>query len=125
MAEHERELQRLERLANQMDALFRIPGTGIRVGADSIIGLVPGIGDSLALAPAGWIVWKARDLGAPNGMLVKMGFNVAVDTVIGAIPLIGDIFDVGWKGNLRNVRLLREHLEAEGKATPAARADAA
>ncbi|QQA41380.1 DUF4112 domain-containing protein [Pelagovum pacificum] len=105
------ELQKLENLANRMDAAFRIPGTGIRVGADSIIGLVPGIGDGLALAPAGWIMWKARELGAPSHLLTRMGANVAIDAVIGSIPLIGDLFDVGWKANLRNVKLLREHME--------------
>lgn len=32
--------------------------------------------------------------------------NVAIDVVLGTIPLIGDVFDVAWRANTRNVRLL-------------------
>ena len=32
--------------------------------------------------------------------------NVAIDVVVGAIPLLGDVFDVAWRANTRNVRLL-------------------
>lgn len=78
--------------------------------ADSLLGLVPGIGDVLALAPAGWIIWKARDLGAPKMLQARMAGNTAIDAMIGAIPVVGDLFDMGWKGNLRNVRLLRAHI---------------
>ncbi|KAA9005650.1 DUF4112 domain-containing protein [Histidinibacterium aquaticum] len=108
------EVERLERLARNMDSLFRIPGTKIRVGADSIIGLVPGIGDTLTLAPAGWIIWKAREMGVPQHKLLAMCGNAGIDWIVGSIPLVGDLFDVGWKGNLRNVRLLREHFEKVG-----------
>lgn len=104
-------LAHLDRVAGTMDSLFRIPVLGIRVGADSIVGLVPGLGDAVTLLPAGYIVVQCAKLGAPRGLLFRMGANVAVDTVIGAIPLIGDLFDVGWKANLRNVALMRRHLE--------------
>ncbi|WP_405111105.1 DUF4112 domain-containing protein [Phaeobacter sp. BS52] len=50
---HEERLQSLERLAHGMDRAFRLPVIGARVGWDSILGLVPGVGDALALAPAG------------------------------------------------------------------------
>jgi len=107
----DQELERLEQLASKMDSLFRVPGTNIRIGADSLIGLVPGIGDALTLAPAGWIIWKAREMGAPPALLTRMGANAAIDALFGSIPLVGDVFDVGWKANLRNVKLLRQHLE--------------
>lgn len=108
------DLDRLDNLAHRMDALFRVPGTSIRVGADSLLGLIPGVGDTLALAPAGYIIASARRLGAPWPLIGRMGFNAGVDAIIGSIPLLGDIFDIGWKGNLRNVRLLRAHLERKG-----------
>ena len=111
------DLQRLERLAKRMDSALRVPGTGIRLGADSILGLIPGIGDALTLAPAGWIIWRAHKMGAPRHILGRMTFNAAVDSVIGTIPLIGDLFDIGWRGNLRNVRLLRKHLEEPARLT--------
>ncbi|ROT98446.1 DUF4112 domain-containing protein [Histidinibacterium lentulum] len=114
----EAELERLDRLAHRMDAAFRVPGTRLRIGADSIIGLVPGIGDVLALAPGAWIIWKARQMGAPPALQARMIANSAVDTVIGSIPLLGDIFDVGWKSNLRNMRLLRDHFGIRSETPP-------
>lgn len=94
-----------------MDSALRIPGTSIRVGADSILGLLPGIGDAVTLAPALYIVGHGIKLGAPPGLLLRMGGNIVVDTLIGTIPVVGDIFDIGWKANRRNVALLRRHLE--------------
>ena len=110
------DIAQLDRLAYRMDSLFRVPGTRIRVGLDSILGLVPGIGDALALAPAGYILWKARQHGAPRRTLARMAVNTGIDTVVGSIPLIGDLFDVGFKANRRNVALLREHLERKRAA---------
>ncbi len=96
-----------------MDRAFRVPLIGVRVGLDSIIGLVPGVGDLLALGPAGYIVLQGRRMGAPNRLVARMGFNIGVDAVIGSIPLIGDLFDVGWKANTRNTKLLRDYFAAQ------------
>ncbi len=113
MTEKQRlDLERLEKLATRMDALFRVPGTRIRVGLDSLFGLIPGVGDVATLAPAGYVLHRARQMGAPKPMLARMAANAGIDAVIGTIPLIGDLFDVGFKGNLRNVALLRQHLES-------------
>jgi hypothetical protein len=106
----ENDLDRLHRLARRMDYAFRIPLLGVRLGWDSILGLVPGVGDVLALAPAGYIIKEARRMGASAPVLGRMGANVGIDMVIGAIPLVGDLFDIGWKANTRNVALLRDHL---------------
>lgn len=108
---HEQKLQSLERLAQRMDRAFRIPGIGLRVGWDSIAGLVPGIGDALALAPAGYIIYSGYQMGASTGTLARMAANTGVDALIGSVPLVGDLFDVAWKSNTRNTDLLRRHLE--------------
>ena len=42
---------------------------------------------------------------------MRMLGNVAVDGLIGAVPVAGDVFDVLWRANRRNVRILREHFE--------------
>ncbi|PJJ87361.1 uncharacterized protein DUF4112 [Brevirhabdus pacifica] len=125
---HHAKLERLEKLAGTMDSFMRIPGTGIRLGLDSLLGLIPGVGDAAALGPAGYIVYSAHQMGAPKSALAKMTVNIGIDALIGSIPLIGDIFDVGWKANRRNVALLRKHLEEaerkEGRvidATPVGR----
>ena len=105
-------LARAERIANRRDNAFRLPGTRITVGWDSIVGLVPGIGDALALLPGIYILQAAQAAGAPRSLILRMASNMGIDWVIGLIPLIGDVFDVGFKSNLRNVALLRAHVEA-------------
>lgn len=104
-------VERAERLARLMDRAVRLPGTRIRLGLDSILGVVPGIGDTLTLAPSLYIVSEGYRLGLPRRALARMGLNLGIDWVIGLIPLIGDIFDIGWKANLRNAALLRDHVD--------------
>ncbi|MGR3479548.1 DUF4112 domain-containing protein [Salipiger marinus] len=106
-------LARVERLARRMDRAFRLPFTRIRLGWDAILGLVPGIGDTLALLPAVWILKEAREMGAPNPLLAQMAGNMGVDWLIGLVPFLGDIFDVGFRANLRNTALLRRWLEQQ------------
>ena len=76
---HTRDVARLRRLAHRMDKAFRLPIVGVRVGWDSILGLVPGIGDTLALAPAAYILKEAHRLGAPPSLLARMGANTGID----------------------------------------------
>lgn len=109
-------LARLEALATLMDAALVIPGTNVRVGFDALIGLVPGIGDVVSAAVSSFILLEARRLGAPRWLLARMAGNIAVDAIGGAVPLVGDLFDVAFRANLKNVRLLRSHLERHGRA---------
>lgn len=111
---------RAERIARLMDRAVRLPGTRIRLGLDSILGLVPGVGDTLALAPALFILQEAYRMGLPRRDLARMARNLGIDWVIGLVPLIGDIFDVGWKANLRNAAILRDHVERTPQSKGAA-----
>ena len=111
--DHGAEIERLDRLARLLDSKFGIPGTRFSFGLDSVLGLVPGVGDALALAPQAYLVYKARQLGAPKHVIGRMALNTGIDTVVGAVPILGDLFDVAFKANLRNVKLLKDHLEAE------------
>ena len=104
-------LRELGQIASWMDARFIIPGTNIRFGLDSLIGLVPGIGDTIGLGISGYIFHRAVQHGIPHHMKIRMLFNIFIDWVIGLIPLLGDLFDVKWKANTKNVELLRKHLE--------------
>ena len=107
---HADALARLRKLAVTMDSAFRLPVVGVRIGWDAIIGLVPIVGDVLALAPSAFIIRESHRMGAPSHLLARMGVNTGVDLVLGAIPLVGDIFDIGWKSKTRNVNLLHRHL---------------
>jgi hypothetical protein len=97
---------RLRDLARVLDEAIRIPGTNIRIGLDALLGLLPGGGDIVGGVFSGLIILQAARAGAPTPVLGRMLANVLADVVIGAIPLLGDVFDVAWRANSRNVRLL-------------------
>lgn len=107
-------VKRLESIAALLDTAFVVPGTGIRFGVDGLIGLVPGIGDAVTTALSLYIVHEAWQLGAPRRVITRMLANVALDGFIGAVPVAGDVFDVMWRANKRNVRILREWFDREG-----------
>lgn len=118
--------ERLERLfsnhnldvyAHLLDDIFRIPGTSIRLGLDGLIGLIPGLGDVLAGIASFVLIFAAWVRGVPYVTLVRMMFNLALDVLIGAIPLFGDVFDIAWKANRRNYRLLTRHLREPHRHT--------
>jgi hypothetical protein len=102
---------RLRDLARVLDEAIRIPGTNIRIGLDALLGLLPGGGDIVGGVFSGLIILQAARAGAPTAVLGRMLGNVLVDVVIGAIPLLGDVFDVAWRANSRNVRLLESWRE--------------
>lgn len=109
----EKRLARLERLAWFMDQAIPLPG-GFRIGIDGLIGLIPGIGDTVGGLISLTIVVEAKRLGAPTGLLLRMLWKIFVEWIIGCIPLVGDLFDFGFKSNSKNVALLRKHLEDRG-----------
>lgn len=102
-------LARLRKLANLLDTAVRLPG-GFRVGANSIIGLAPGVGDAITTALAGYIVYEAWQMGVPRHALMRMIGNVAIDGVVGSVPVLGDLFDVAFKANVRNIAILEKYV---------------
>lgn len=114
LADRTRRLRRVARLARFMDTAIRIPGTGIRFGGDSLIGLVPGIGDAAGGLVSLYIVNEARRLGMPNHKLVKMLGNIGADFAVGSVPLLGDVFDVMFKANRRNLDMILDHFDENG-----------
>ena len=109
--------ENLEHLAALLDDVFRIPGTRLRFGLDAIIGLVPGIGDMLSSEASFIIIFAAWQRGLPQVTIARMVANVALDTVVGAMPLLGDLFDVVWKANRMNMRLLQRDAERRHRQT--------
>jgi hypothetical protein len=103
-------IARVRALARLLDSAVKVPGTNIRFGADSIVGLIPGLGDVAGAVLSGYIVLVATKLGASVPVVTRMLLNIGVDTVVGSVPVLGDLFDVGWKSNQRNVALLEQHL---------------
>lgn len=113
--ERERVLRRLGWLARLLDDAYSIPGTRFRLGWDSLLGFIPFVGDGATTLLSAYFIWEAHRLGLPNLTIFKMLGNVALDFLIGIVPFVGDLFDVAWKANRRNYRLLHEAL---GTARP-------
>jgi hypothetical protein len=103
-------LEQIERWSHLLDEAFRVPGTNFRVGWDSIIGLVPGLGDLAMASLSAYLIYQARQAGASKWILTRMIGNVGIDFLVGSIPILGDVFDATWKANRRNSRLLMKHL---------------
>jgi hypothetical protein len=109
----EQRLARLDALAKLLDIAFIVPGTNVRYGIDGLIGLIPVIGDIITTAISLWLVREARALGAPWHLTMRMLGNVALDGVVGIVPLVGDAFDVMFRANVRNVKLLHRWLDKQ------------
>jgi hypothetical protein len=109
----EQRLARLNALATLLDIAFILPGTKIRYGVDGVIGLIPVVGDIIATALSLWVVREARAIGAPWHITARMLANVALDGTVGMVPLAGDAFDVMFRANMRNVRLLKRWMEKQ------------
>ena len=109
-------LKRLRWMARFMDAGWGIPFTRFRVGADAFSGLVPIGGDALMVLASLYVVNKARQLGAPREMLIRMAGNVAIEAGLGAIPLVGGILDLVFRANIKNVDMLEAYLRDKGFA---------
>lgn len=104
-------LNKLEALAKLMDAQFTVPLTQVKLGLDTIIGLIPGIGDTVSLGVSAIIIIQAKRLGASYPQILRMIFNSFLDWLIGLVPIIGDLFDVAWRSNMRNTDYLRDIME--------------
>jgi hypothetical protein len=109
-----RDLRRVRTLARTLDSAVGIPGTRVRLGADALLGLFPGLGDALSAALAAFPVVVAVRHRLPVSVVLRMLGNIALDTIIGSVPVLGDLFDVGFKSNQRNAALIERHIERPG-----------
>ena len=115
-AELEADLVRARTLAKWLDSQFEV--AGIKFGFDSIIGLVPGIGDTVTSMIGLYPLWVAKRHGLGKPLQMRMAFNVLVDWGGGLVPILGDVIDVTYKANLKNLKLLEQAAErklAEGR----------
>lgn len=103
--------KRVEAMEQLLEHSFRIPGVNLPVGLDSIIGLIPVVGDLIAAAMGSYLIWEARNLGLPKWKLARMAGNIALDTAVGAVPLVGDALDFVYRSNTRNLRIVKKHLD--------------
>lgn len=99
-----RSRRRLAKLAWVLDAQIKLPVLGTRVGLDSLLGLVPGLGDAITAGLSCYIVIEAGRMGVPKRKLAAMVLRILLDFTAGSVPVAGDLFDVFYKSNVRNLR---------------------
>ena len=107
-------LDRIDMLATVFDTAFIVPGTTVRFGVESLLRLVPGVGDAMASALSFYLLYEASRLGVPRLLLARMVANVVLEGAVGTVPFAGDAFDVFFRANRRNVALLRAHFARTG-----------
>lgn len=99
-----KDLARCQNLAWWLDARF---GVGrIRFGLDSVVGLIPGIGDGITAVVGGYMAYVAWKHGMGRWVIFRIVLNLVLDGLIGTFPAAGDVVDVLFKAHLRNVRIL-------------------
>jgi hypothetical protein len=107
-------LERLERLSFLMDRLFQIPGLRLRVGLNTILLLLPILGDVIPSFVGAYIlVVGLNHYRVPRIVAVRMVLNTCMDAALGWIPILGDLFDLFYKADTRNVRLLQAYAGAD------------
>lgn len=102
-------IRNLDSLAKLMDSQFQIPGTKIKFGLDALAGLIPGIGDFAGFLVSGYMIAVLIINGASGFVIARISLNILIDALVGSIPILGDIFDVAFKANERNMKLIHEH----------------
>lgn len=109
--------KRIETLEFLLERSFVIPGINRPVGLDAIVGLVPVLGDVVTALMGAYLIWEARNLGMPKWKLWRMMGNLGIDTALGAIPLAGDAFDLLFRSNTRNLKIIKRHLDKHHPGT--------
>lgn len=109
--------KRIETLEFILERSFTIPGINRPIGLDAIVGLVPVVGDVISGLMGAYLIWEARNLGMPKWKIWRMVGNLGIDTTLGAIPLVGDAFDLLFRSNTRNLRIIKKHLDKHHPGT--------
>ena len=106
----EEKIVRLRQLSENLDESFTIPGTNIKFGIDALIGLILGGGDIVGGIFSLYILRTAIKMKLPKSAIRSIIFNIILDTTIGIVPVVGDIFDIFWKSNKRNIKIIAKYL---------------
>jgi hypothetical protein len=93
-------------VATLMDSQFEIGP--VKLGLDSIVGLIPVLGDAVSLAAGLYPIHLAKKYNLGKTVIWRMWMNLGLDFGIGLVPVIGDIADIGFKANLKNLKLLED-----------------
>ncbi len=114
--------RRIGRFARLLDSGIGIPGTRVRIGIESLIGLLPVAGDVAGLLRGLYFLYEGFRLRLPARQLAGIAGRIVLDALVGLVPVLGDAVDVLYRSNQRNARVLEAHLDQMlGSPGPAAR----
>jgi hypothetical protein len=103
-------LESLDRISFVMDRLFEIPGTRLRLGLNTFLLLLPVLGDIIpSLVSVLILIIGLNHYRVPRIVAARMVLNTILDAALGWIPIVGDLFDLFFKADTRNVRLLQQY----------------
>ena len=105
----EADLAKARWLAHLFDSRFEV--AGVKFGLDSIIGLVPGVGDAVSLVAGLYPLYLARRHNLGKTVVARMAANLAADFAVGSVPILGDLVDIAYKAHLKNLKLLERAVE--------------
>ena len=100
-----------------LERMIELPIVRRKIGLDAIAGVIPVAGDLLTAGLGIYLVWEGRNLGLSRWQQWRMVANIGFDTAIGAVLLAGDLFDLLFRSNSRNLRIIRRHLDKHFPAT--------
>ena len=100
-----------ERLMTLMDTKFSL--FGIRFGIDPLLDIWPGFGSLIGACISCYLFWIAYKLHVPSKIYWRMGWHIFLDFILGELPLVGFIFDLFYKSNEKNLKLLRPFVDPE------------
>lgn len=107
----------MRRFAWFLDDSIPVPGTnGRHIGVDGVIALVPVAGDVAGLVMSMSIVLAGVAAGVTIPTTLRMLLNVGYEAIAGLVPFGGVVFDMVFKSNMRNVKLIEKDL-ADRRAT--------
>lgn len=89
-----------------LDDLVRVPGTNWRFGVDPVLSLIPAAGSAVGAAFGAVVLVDAVRLRAPVPVLARMLGNYVIDWLVGLVPFLGAFFDMAYRSNRKNLRLL-------------------
>lgn len=103
----DKRIKRAKFAAKLLDSQFSI--AGVRFGIDPIINLVPWLGTVMGALLSLYILRIGYDIGLSKKDLLTMVGNIGLDFIVGAVPYLGIIFDVIYKANIRNIKILEKY----------------
>jgi len=101
------ELARVTRIARILDDGF----------VDPLLGLLPIGGDAIGSLLGLYVVGLALRRKVAPVIIARMLLNLTLDAAVGSVPILGDFFDLVWKANDKNVKLLTDRSAHGGKAS--------